>query len=69
MKKTVVAILILLAAICVGAVFYLLFSTPAVGAALTRALIPAILGAICGAAIGRLTGPAQVSPQFRRQTI
>ncbi len=58
MKKLIVVILGLIAAVCSGSVFYLLFSNENLGQALLSIILPAAVGLISAIIIGKITSPA-----------
>lgn len=58
MKKLIVVILGLIAAVCCGSVFYLLFSNENLGQALVSIILPAIVALISGGIIGKISSPA-----------
>lgn len=68
MKKFVVILLGLVAAVAAGAVFVLPLTLET--GAILPTFVAAVVGLAAGAAIGRLTGPAPehtVAPTFRRR--
>ena len=59
MKKTMIILLGLVDVICVGAIFYLLFSTPALGKSMLSILLPTVIAFAAAILIGRLTSPGR----------
>lgn len=70
MKKFVVILLGLVAAVAAGAVFLLPLTMEPIEGAILPTILAAAIGLAAGAGIGRLTGPApdkEAAPTFRHR--
>ena len=61
MKKLMIVVLSVIDLVCVGAIFYLLFSAATLSAALASVLLPTIVGVAAAFLIGKLSSPVDVS--------
>lgn len=62
MKKFAFVLLVLVDLLCIGLIFFRLFTTPAMGAALAAILLPTIAAFLVAAAAGHLTTTEQQEP-------
>ena len=62
MKKFTFILLVLVDLLCIGLIFFRLFTTPALGAALAAILLPTIAALLVAAAAGRLAPTEQQEP-------
>lgn len=68
MKKMLIAILGVIDLVCMGSIFYLLFSNEALSAALAAIILPAVIGVVAAFLIGKLSSPVEIPASAQEQT-